>query len=122
MPLRVGFLGIAHMHAWGYVTALRSCQDARVTAVWDPETPRKDAFALENGIHQAESVEDLFDRVDAVVITSPNKSHVEHASLAAKAGKAMLCRFFSAAMRRQCAVELRSAAAVVRPPSCMLAA
>lgn len=91
MPLRVGFLGIAHMHAWGYVSALRSCQDARVTAVWDAETPRKDTFALENGLHQAESVEDLFDRVDAVVITSPNKSHVEHASLAAKGGKAILC-------------------------------
>ena len=46
MPIRVGFLGVAHMHAWGYVSALQACGDARVAAVWDPETKRK---AMEGG-------------------------------------------------------------------------
>lgn len=79
------------MHSWGYVSALQSCGDARVAAVWDPEIGRKDIFALENGLHQAESPNDLFDRVDAVIITSNNKSHAEYAELAANAGKPILC-------------------------------
>lgn len=91
MPIRVGFLGVAHMHAWGYVSALQSCGNARVTAVWDHETRRKDTFALEHGLQQAESIEDLLDRSDAVIITSSNRSHAELAGKAADAGKAILC-------------------------------
>lgn len=91
MPIRVGFLGVAHMHAWGYVSALQSCGEARVAAVWDHETKRKDTFALENGLQQAESIDDLLERVDAVVITSANKAHPEYAEHAANAGKPILC-------------------------------
>lgn len=91
MPIRVGFLGVAHMHAWGYVSALQSCGDARVTAVWDHEMRRKDTFALEHGLQLAESIEDLLDRSDAVIITSSNRSHAELAGKAAAAGKPILC-------------------------------
>ena len=79
------------MHAWGYVAALQSCGEARVTAVWDPETKRKDTFALENGLQQAESIDAFLERVDAVVITSANKTHAEYAKHAAGAGKPILC-------------------------------
>ena len=79
------------MHAWSYVDALQSCSEARVTAVWDHDAKRKDKFAVENSIHQAESIEDLLDRCDAVVITSVNKSHVQDAKIASDAGKAILC-------------------------------
>jgi predicted dehydrogenase len=91
MPIRVGFLGVAHMHSWGYVSALQSCGDARVVAVWDHETKRKDTFALENGLQQADSIEDLLERSDAVIITSANKSHAELVEHAANAGKPILC-------------------------------
>lgn len=91
MSIRVGFLGVAHMHAWGYVSALQGCGHARVTAVWDPETKRKDRFALEHGLHQAESVDDLFERSDAIVITGTNRTHAEYAGIAAEAGKPILC-------------------------------
>lgn len=79
------------MHAWGYVSALQSCGEARVSAVWDAETKRKDTFALENGLQQAESIDDLLERVDAVVIASTNRSHAEYAEHAASAGKPILC-------------------------------
>jgi predicted dehydrogenase len=91
MSIRVGFLGVAHMHAWGYVSAVQTCGDARVVAVWDSETKRKDTFALENGLLQAESIDELLDRSDAVIITSANKAHAELAEHAANAGKPMLC-------------------------------
>lgn len=91
MPIRVGFLGVAHMHAWSYVAALQSDCRARVTAVWDPDVKRRDIFALENGVHQSESIEDLFERADAVVIAGPNRAHAEHIELAAAAGKPILC-------------------------------
>ena len=91
MSIRVGFLGVAHMHAWGYVSALQTCGDARVTAVWDAEGKRKDRFALENGLHQAESIDDLLERCDAVVITSANTAHAELAAHAADASKSILC-------------------------------
>ena len=79
------------MHAWGYVSALQSCGEARVTAVWDHEAKRKDTFALKAGLQQAESIDDLLERVDAVVITSSNRSHSEYAEHAANAGKPILC-------------------------------
>ncbi len=91
MPIRVGFLGVAHMHAWGYVSALQNCTEARASAVWDPETKRKDTFALENGLHQAASIDDLLERSDAVIVTSANKSHAELVERAAAAGKPILC-------------------------------
>ena len=91
MPIRVGFLGVAHMHAWSYVSSLQNCGDARVTAVWDEETKRKDTFALENGLQQAESIEDLLERSDAVIITSANKAHAELVEHGAKTGKPILC-------------------------------
>lgn len=79
------------MHAWGYVSALQLCGDARISGVWDSETKRKDTFALENGLQQAESIEELLDRSDAVIITSANKAHIELAKRAAETGKAILC-------------------------------
>ena len=91
MPIRVGFLGVAHMHAWSYVASLQSCGDARAAAVWDPDSKRKDRFALENGLQQAESISDLLDRSDSVIITSSNKSHAEYSEHAASAGKPILC-------------------------------
>ncbi len=91
MPIRVGFLGVAHMHAWGYVSALQSCGEARAAVVWDHDAKRKDTFALKAGLHQAESIDDLLERVDAVVITGANRSHSEYAEHAANAGKPILC-------------------------------
>ncbi len=91
MPIRVGFLGVAHMHAWGYVDALQNCTNARVAAVWDSETKRKDKFAIENSLSQAQSIDDLLERCDAVIVTSANRSHVEFVEHAANAGKPILC-------------------------------
>jgi len=79
------------MHAWSYVSSLQACGDARVTAVWDEDSSRKDMFALENGLQQAESINDLLDRCDAVIITSANKSHADLVEHAANAGKPILC-------------------------------
>lgn len=91
MAIRVGFLGVAHMHAWGYVAALRTNCRARVASVWDDDPSLRDRFALEHGMHQASSVAELFESVDAVVITSENKSHVRDISAAWEAGKHILC-------------------------------
>ncbi len=91
MSLRIGFLGVAHMHAWSYVSSLQKCADARPAIVWDVEAKRKDIFALENGLQQAESAEQLLERSDAVIITSTNTSHADMVSVGAAAGKPILC-------------------------------
>ena len=61
-----------------------------MTSVWDPESKRKDTFALETGLQQAASIEELLDKVDAVVISGTNKTHVDYAEQAAAAGKSIL--------------------------------
>jgi len=91
MSLRIGFLGVAHMHAWSYVSSLQKCMDARPAAVWDSEAKRKDIFALENGLQQAETAEELLDRSDAVIVCSTNTTHVQFVAAAADAGKPILC-------------------------------
>ncbi|MDQ2987047.1 MAG: Gfo/Idh/MocA family oxidoreductase [Armatimonadota bacterium] len=91
MPARIGILSTAHMHAFGYAQGLRTHADASLVGVWDDDVARGKSFAEKFDIQFFENKEDLLSIVDAVVITSENKKHVENARAAAAGAKPMLC-------------------------------
>ncbi|MCB8932185.1 MAG: Gfo/Idh/MocA family oxidoreductase [Fimbriimonadaceae bacterium] len=91
MAVRVGFLSVAHMHAWGYAKALQHEPRAVLGPVWDENSERAAAFALAHGIEAAETIEQALDACDAVVVTSDNRSHAELCERAARAGRHILC-------------------------------
>lgn len=90
MSLRVGFLGIAHLHAWGYAASLRKVEGAEPGLVYDhlPERARKFADLTEL---QAADAEAVLASSDAIVICSENKRHAKYVEIAAAAGKPILC-------------------------------
>jgi len=91
MPLRVGILTAAHLHAWSYVSALKSHPDAQLVGLWDDDAERGQDFAQKAGITYTGYLDDLLTACDAVAITSENNRHAELAELAAAAGKHILC-------------------------------
>ncbi|HZH98100.1 MAG TPA: Gfo/Idh/MocA family oxidoreductase [Fimbriimonadaceae bacterium] len=91
MPLRIGFLSVAHLHAGGYAHAIRSNPHAEIGGVWDPDEAGRGRFAKQWEAQEFLDREALLDSVDAVVITSENKLHAELGEAAARRGKHILC-------------------------------
>src|SRR5579859_3780722 len=91
MSLRVGILGVAHLHVWSYVAALKTNPKGRIVGVWDHEPTRKEEFARQAGLAAFHSVQSLLAECDAVCITSENSKHADLAEAAANAGKHILC-------------------------------
>lgn len=91
VDLRIGFLGVAHMHAYGYAQAIASLPDIEAVGVWDAEGARATKFWESTGITAIADREELLASTDAVIICSENTSHAELGMLAATAGKHTLC-------------------------------
>lgn len=91
MPIRVGYLSVAHMHAWGYAAALRADAGAAPGPVWDPVPARAAAFAQEFGLATATTVDEVLSHSDAVLVMSENKAHADLIEQAAAAGRHVLC-------------------------------
>lgn len=66
---------------------------AKLSSVFDLDAGRAAAFAKEKGTRAASSMEELCEdpEVEAVLITTPNDSHMEPAICAARAGKHVFC-------------------------------
>ena len=93
MPaLRWGLIGASDVAATRMIPAMRRLGH-EVSAVGDPTPEWAATYAERNGIPAGGSVEDLVarDDVDAVYISSKNEFHRDHAILAARAGKHVLC-------------------------------
>ncbi len=91
MPVRIGILSTAHMHAFGYAAGIIASPDAELAGVWDDDRERGEKFG---GYFQATlfpEVNELLSQCDAAVITTENARHAEMARLAAKSGKHILC-------------------------------
>lgn len=91
MALRVGILSTAHLHVWGYVSALKGHPNAEIVGVWDDDIERGETFAQKSGLPFVGYIDDLLANVDAVVITSDNKAHTPLGIKAAEAGRHILC-------------------------------
>lgn len=81
----VGLGNIGHFHAKN-LTDLSEDLDATLAGGMDVDPEARQQFAGEFGTPVFESVETLYHRVDAVVITTPNRFHEEYAVGALKAG------------------------------------
>lgn len=93
MPVRIGFLGVAHMHAYGYGNAMPRLADKvdQRIGVWDENPELAEKFANACGATPYGSALAMLAEVDAAIITSENTRHAEHAEMAAQAGKHILC-------------------------------
>lgn len=90
-PLRVGVVGVAHVHAPSFVHGFLNHPEATVVGVWDHEGPRGVDFASARQMPFVPDLADLLDQVDAVVICSENMRHVGQIQAAVAAGKHVLC-------------------------------
>jgi predicted dehydrogenase len=89
--VRIGILGVAHLHADAYVENLRASQ-AEVVGVFDGDAERGRRWAGKHGAPFFATVEALIaEGLDGVVVCSETLHHVELVELSAEAGLAVLC-------------------------------
>jgi predicted dehydrogenase len=91
MPLRIGFLSCAHMHAWGYARAVQEDGRAEISGIWDSDPKRSASFAERFGIESFADADALCSVSDAGIVCSENRKHAEHAAMAASRGCHILC-------------------------------
>lgn len=91
MSLRVGFLGVAHVHAPAFASVLAAREDIQISGVFDVHSAQAQTFASNFGFSVSTSAEDLAKNSDAIVICSENVRHADDVEIAAAAGCAILC-------------------------------
>ncbi|NLG49900.1 MAG: Gfo/Idh/MocA family oxidoreductase [Chloroflexi bacterium] len=88
--MRIGLISFDHLHALSYLAALRAIPHVELVGVADQDPERGARIARERGVAFIESLDELLDRADAVIITSANADHCAMALRAADAGVAAL--------------------------------
>lgn len=91
MPIRVGIVSLAHLHAVGYAHALAHDTGAEFTGVWDDQPGRAETHAKNWNVPLSTDFDQFLTTVDAVIITCENRRHAELGTAAARAGKHILC-------------------------------
>jgi UDP-N-acetylglucosamine 3-dehydrogenase len=90
--VRIGLLGVAHIHAESYASVLSGpISNAELVAVYDRNESAGRQFARRHKTVYVKSIQELLSKVDAVLIASENTFHHQLAKSAAKAGKHILC-------------------------------
>jgi len=91
MP-KIGIMSFAHMHTYSYGACLNALPEAEFVAVWDDKPRRGRAAARQFGATFVSKLEKFLDLdLDGVIICSENVKHREMTTLAAQAGKWVLC-------------------------------
>lgn len=89
--MRIGILGVAHMHVWSYVALLKDHPEVELIGAFDEIADRLNEFADKAAVEAYLDSAILLDKVDAVVIASENTHHARLAQLAGDKGKHILC-------------------------------
>lgn len=89
--MKIGFLGIAHMHGYSYLSQLKNIKDVEISGIYDHDSDRAKTASEKFEISNFDNALDLVLASDAVVVTSENSKHREYAELAAKNGCHVLC-------------------------------
>jgi predicted dehydrogenase len=89
--MKIAILGIAHMHGYSYVRALKRMNDIEITGLFDEDRSRMSTACKELGVKPCEHPEELVAGSDGVIVTSENSTHRKFVEIAAKAGKHVLC-------------------------------
>nr|WP_241698404.1 inositol 2-dehydrogenase [Flaviflexus huanghaiensis] len=88
--IKIGIIGagrIAHVHA----RSVLHHPNTELAAVMEPSLSSATAFTQAYGGRPTESIDDLLDEVDAVIVCSPTAYHPEHIVAAARRGRPVLC-------------------------------
>lgn len=88
--IRIGIIG-AGPNAVGHAQYYAHSSRSRVVAIADPDQQRATALARELEAESVSDYHEFLDKVDAVIISSPNFLHREHAIICAEAGKHIYC-------------------------------
>lgn len=91
MPTRIGLLSSAHLHAAGYISALRRIEGCEFVGLWDDDVARAREFAAKWGGEVFAQPSDLLSQCEAVIVASENRKHADHVALAAEFGLPSLC-------------------------------
>ncbi len=90
--IKIGLLGIAHMHYTSYVNCVKELPDAELTGLTDDNSGSGREAAEKTGIPFFSDRETLLKSdINAVIICSENSTHAENAIASAQAGKHILC-------------------------------
>ncbi|MFB5663446.1 Gfo/Idh/MocA family protein [Alteribacillus sp. HJP-4] len=90
--MKVGIISFAHGHAYSYTESLVKIKDVELVGIFDEDQKRGTNAAEAYQTSFFQSYEELLQqKLDAVVVTSENAHHAEHAVAAAKSGAAVLC-------------------------------
>ncbi|WP_059103011.1 Gfo/Idh/MocA family protein [Shouchella shacheensis] len=90
--MKVGIISFAHGHAHAYASSLVGIEGVELVGIADEDRDRGASAADTYHTSYYQSYEELLEeRLDAVVVTSENARHAEHAVAAARAGAAVLC-------------------------------
>ncbi|MGI6149208.1 MAG: Gfo/Idh/MocA family oxidoreductase [Firmicutes bacterium] len=89
--VRIGLLGIAHLHFYSYASAVQRLPNAELVGLYDDDAARAEEAAKLFSTTFYKCPEELLKNADAVIICSENSFHRKWVELAAKHGKDILC-------------------------------
>ncbi|MFO7631644.1 MAG: Gfo/Idh/MocA family oxidoreductase [Caldilinea sp.] len=90
--IRIGFLGIAHMHSVSYVQSVLTMPGVEVVGMWDRSDDVAAKWSSQFGVRRFASADELLATgLDAVVVCSENAYHRPLVEQAAGRVKAVLC-------------------------------
>lgn len=88
--MRVGLLGVAHVHTDSYVGHLAARTDAALVGAFDHDAALGESFSARTGVPFVGWAEDLVEACDALVVCAENTRHAELVRLCGEKGKAVL--------------------------------
>lgn len=89
MPLRVGILGVAHVHTPSYVASMRAHASVELIGIHDPDPAVAKTFGSKFELSNF-GMDELIGKVDAVVLSGTNVQHQPFGVAAAGAGRHVL--------------------------------
>ncbi len=90
MTTRLGLVGLGNW-AKRLTRAIESIEGAELSACFARTPATREAFAAHTGCVPATSLDELFDRVDGVLIATPHSTHVALVEAAAATGTHVMC-------------------------------
>ncbi len=84
-PLRIGVIGLGHLGSL-HAKMLSQSRNAVLSALFDTDATKRETVSTQLGAPAVDSIDALFDAVDAVSIATPTTTHFEIASRAIERG------------------------------------
>lgn len=91
MALRIGFVGIVHMHSYSYANCVNAHPDAEVVGVWDRDPEAAQKFGEYAKCQAFATADEVIALSDAIIVCSANNHHAEDVVACAKGGKHVMC-------------------------------